>query len=149
MADQQGKVEAAPEEPQPQESAMPHTAAPKPRQSLAKSRRELTEEELSQSGVRMMLLDELDRLDAEVSRLSDYREKFYASDKRVAQLEAHHKRSLAFEIVHVVSLSLGVGALMLAPTIADKSLMYWALAIGFTLVICGIVAKAVQAGADK
>lgn len=137
---EQDKTESAPED-------IPHTGpaiAPKVRQSLSKSRRELTEEELTQSGVRLMLLDEVDRLDLEVSRLSDFRERFHAADKKLAVLEEQKLRHLALEILYGVCLALGVGMLMLAPTLPIGPLRATDIAIGALLVICGITAKAIQ-----
>ena len=76
-------LEQAPEEsPSPTGSSV----GLKKRRSLSKSRRELTEEELEQSGVRLMLMDEVDRLDAEVSRLTKYRDEYHAADKAAGLL---------------------------------------------------------------
>lgn len=117
---------------------------PKGRQSLAKSRRELTEEELGQSGVRLMLFDELDRLDGEVRRLDNFRERFYTAEKRLAVLEEKRKQKLALEILYGVCLALGVGLLMLAPTLPKGAIQNTAIAMGIVLTFCGIIAKVVQ-----
>jgi hypothetical protein len=116
----------------------------KHRQSLSKSRRELTEEELAQSGVRLMLLDEVDRLESEVSDLTKFRDQFHAADKRLATLEAERKRHHALEILYGACLSLGVGMLMLAPTLPAGAIRSTTIAVGAILVACGISAKVVQ-----
>ena len=140
MADQD-RLEQAPED----DPGKGPTIAPKlPRQSLAKSRRELTEEELNQSGVRLMLMDEVDRLDLEVSRLILFRERFHEADKRLAELQAKHKRNLGLEILYGVSLSLGVGMLMLAPALPSGAIRATDIAVGVVLTICGIAAKGIQ-----
>ena len=112
----------------------------KRRRSLSKSRRELTEEELTQSGVRLMLLDEVDRLDGEVTGLQTYEERFHAADKYCAVLQEKMRRNIAIDVVYGVCLGLGVGLLMLSPTL--EAVQRWpAVAIGVVLIISGVVTK--------
>jgi hypothetical protein len=139
MVDHQ-KNELAPED---EPNAGP-SLAPKVRQALSKSRRELTEEELNQSGVRLMLQDEVDRLDSEVTKLSEFREKFYQSQTRIAVFETKKDRQIAFEVIYGVCVAIGVGMVMLAPTIEVNSLRWTDLAIAVVLITCGIVAKVKQ-----
>jgi hypothetical protein len=130
--------DAAPEEPSAQAGGA--SIGPKGRRSLAKSRRELTEDELGQSGVRLMLLDEVDRLEAEVTRLHSYEEKFHAADKQVAVLQEKKRRNVATEVLYSVSISLGVG--IIARSIATPQGLTPTSAIaGGVLVIGAIVAK--------
>jgi len=101
-------TEQAPEEPA---AGSGTSVGTKARRSLSKSRRELTEEELGQSGVRLMLFDEVDRLETEVSRLRSYEERFHEADKKVAVLQENKRRDIATEVLYGVCLSLGVGIL--------------------------------------
>ena len=113
MNDTLDKPEQAPED-------LPATgtsAGAKRRRSLSKSRRELTEAELEQPGVRLMLLDEVDRLDSEVSRLLEFREKYHSADKRAGLLEERHRHDVAVDLAYGVCMSIGVGLLMLSPTL--------------------------------
>ena len=111
----------------------------KGRRSLSKSRRELTEEELTQSGVRLMLLDEVDRLDIEVRRCQAYEERYHLADKKVAVLEKQREKDIAVDVVHAVCVGLGVGFLMLAPTLTGQKI--FAAGVGLVLTVAGIVVK--------
>jgi hypothetical protein len=115
----------------------------KARRSLSKSRRELNEDELTQSGVRLMMFDELDRLDAEVYRLGTYEEKYHTADKQIGILEEKRKRDIVVDAVHAVCVGLGVGFLMLIFTLpAEPSGQRWfAAVVGTVLLIAGIAVK--------
>ena len=112
----------------------------KRRLSLSKSRRELTDEELQQSGVRLMLLDEVDRLDEEVHRLTEYEDKYHLADKQVGVLKEQGRKRTAVDIVYTVCVGIGVGLLMLSPTLPEP-LPWLAAALGFVLLVSGITAK--------
>jgi hypothetical protein len=116
----------------------------KRRRSLSKSRRELTEEELGQSGVRLMLLDEVDRLDAEVVRLQDFQDRFHTSDKQLALMQDKRRRDVVADVVYGVCLALGVGLLMLAPTVPEEQKVWPWVAVGIILVLCGIAMKVIR-----
>jgi hypothetical protein len=113
----------------------------KGRRSLSKSRRELTEDEFSQSGVRMMMLDEMDRLDQDVVRLRSFEERFHDADKRVAVLEEKRRREIAVDVLHAVCIGLGSGMLMLAPTLNAAQKPGTVVAVGIVLLVGGIVVK--------
>src|SRR2546421_8204425 len=104
------------QEPDESESKGPNISI-KTRQPFAKLRRELSEEELTSPAVQRLLLDDLERLDREVSELTTYRERFHAMDKRAAILEQSIKKSLASEIIFGVCLCVGAAALGYAPAV--------------------------------
>ena len=115
----------------------------KRRRSLSKSRRELTEEELSQSGVRLMLMDDVDRLESEVSRLLEFQDKYYAADKKAGLLEEKRRHDIAVDVAYGVCISIGVGLLMLAATL-PRSQTWTAVAVGVLLSACAIAVKVIK-----
>ena len=114
----------------------------KQRRSLSKSRRELTEDELEQSGVRLMLLDELERLDAEVNRLSEFQDKYYAADKKTGVLAEKHRQDIAVDVAYGVCVSFGVGFVMLAAQ--SESIPSWFGYAGAVLTLCGVAIKVIK-----
>lgn len=77
--------------------------------------RQLTVEQLGQSGTQRMLLDYVDRLEKENDELSDYRGRFHAADKEAAtlrtQLTESRRRKRTEEILGGTGLAVG-GALI-------------------------------------
>ena len=139
MSDTLAHLDPAPEDTQ----VTGPSVGPKQRRSLSKSRRELTEQELSQSGVRLMLLDEVDRLDAEVNRLLEFQDKYYAADRLAGLLTEKRRHDIAVDVAYGVCVSFGVGFLMLAATLPTVPL--WpVIAAGIVLSVCGIVVKVVK-----
>ena len=119
------------------------TAGPKRRRSLSQSRRVLTEAELGQSGVRLMLLDEVDRLEAEVSRLLEFQDKYYAADKMTGLLTEKRRHDIAVDVAYGVCVSFGVGFLMLA-TNWSQGPTWPIIATGIVLGVCGIAVKVIK-----
>ncbi len=75
---------------EPQEAALeqmqPVAKGNSGRKSFSKLRRELSDDELSSPAVQRMLIDEIERLDADRVELISFRGKFHDSDKKVAVL---------------------------------------------------------------
>ena len=71
----------------------------KGRRAFSKLRRELTDEELSSPAVQRMLIDDIERLEKENGRLSDYQDSYYAADKNSAVLNEKLKTSVAQEVI--------------------------------------------------
>lgn len=115
------------------------------RKSFAKLRRELSDEELSSPAVQRMLIDEIERLDAERVELNQFRTRFHESDKRVGVLEERFKTKIAIEIIHVGCITVGAAALGYLPSVLNQGATAWMIAIfGSILVVAGLVAKAVK-----
>src|SRR5215216_5747826 len=79
-------------------------APSKPRRSISKLRRELDEVELTTPAALRFLLDDIDRLDREVTELEGYRERFHEVDKQKAVLEQKSKESRSADITFAVCL---------------------------------------------
>lgn len=118
------------------------TAAPKARQALSRLKRELADEELSSPGTQKMLLEELERLDAENRDLKQYRDKYFSADKIVAVLYEKLAKSTKVEIISSTCLAVGAAALGYAPVLWDKQPSGWiAIAFGAVLIVAGVVVR--------
>jgi len=115
------------------------------RRSFAKLRRELTDDELASPAVQRMLLDEIERLDAERVDLAAYQNKFHAVDKRVGILEEKFKSKVAIEVIHVACLTVGAASLGYVPAAASNGSSGWMFAaFGLILILAAIVAKSIK-----
>src|SRR2546430_14984226 len=82
--------------------AVPTTEGTPPsgrRQAFRDLRRELTPDDLKNPGVHKMLLDQLDRADADCERLGGYVERFHEADKRAAVLGERGRTQTTIEIL--------------------------------------------------
>lgn len=85
------------------------------RQALRDLRRELTDEDLSHPGVQKLILDELERADAECDTLSIYVDRFHEADKRAAVLDEKLRTQTALDVFFGVGVGLGGAIMGLAP----------------------------------
>ncbi len=81
------------------------------RQPFIKLARELTPEELNQTGVQKMILDALSRLEQDNVILGRFREQFYTADKEVVRLKENLKSMRSGETVFGLCMAIG-GALL-------------------------------------
>ena len=120
------------------------------RKALAQARRALTEEELGTPGAQKMLLDELDRLDAENADLVQSRDRFHETDKRCAVLEATVKQGqkddLSTDLIFTGCMTVsGVGLGFLPSLWPIGAAYFWTGAVvGAVLIGIGIAAKIVK-----
>ena len=91
------------------------------RPALRNLAREMTDEELSNSGVVKLMLDELEQSVQECADLRAYVEKFHDADKRAAILEERVRPATAIEVAFGVGVGLGGAVLGLAPFFWDKN----------------------------
>ena len=115
------------------------------RKEYSKLATELTNEELSSSGVQKMFLAEISRLETLIIRIDKFRDKFYDADKKLAvslEKEKTHKFS---EILYSVSLTLGAVLLGFSPSLdSEKNQPLVIGGIGLILVAGAIFAKLVK-----
>ena len=83
----------------------------KGRQSFRRLSRELSPEDLRDTGTQKMILDLLDRLEDENEELKEFKEKFHKRDKDVAVLRERLKKPTAQDIV--IGATLAGGSLFL------------------------------------
>jgi hypothetical protein len=93
--------------------------------------RELNPDDLMNPGVQKLLVEMVDRADAECARLKDFEEQFHKADKRAAVLEAAAKTSTAVEVLFGVGVGFGGAVMALAPSFWNQQpLGYLCLIIG-------------------
>ncbi|WP_429124130.1 hypothetical protein [Aeromonas allosaccharophila] len=135
---------------EPQEAALeqmqPVAKGNSGRKSFSKLRRELSDDELSSPAVQRMLIDEIERLDADRVELISFRGKFHDSDKKVAVLDEKFKAKISIEIIHIGCITVGAAMLGYAPTIwaTQQSTAIMGIVFGLVLIIAALVAKAVK-----
>lgn len=99
-------AEIEPADDEPEEAAGP-SDTPKGRSAFRRMGRELTSEELQSPGVTKILLDDVERLEADNKRLSNFETKFHSADKNVAILTNKLAVGKSFEIVSTGTIAIG------------------------------------------
>jgi hypothetical protein len=115
------------------------------RQSFLNVRRPFTEEELSQSGTQKMLLDDLDRLESELSDARDYQSRYYDESEKVAVFQEKFKTHAAMELLSTGAVT--VGSLLCGGTFGSlltDDAQIGLFALGIVLALVGLVAKAIK-----
>lgn len=112
--------------------SLPPGEIPAKRRGLSRIKRELTDEELTQTGVHKILIDDLEKAEAECERLDGYRTRFHDADRDLAVARAEVARLTDFDTLR--SGLLGVGCLFLGflPSAASN---LWLAAV---LVLAGV-----------
>lgn len=109
------------------------------RKSLAKISRELRDEDLASPVAQKMMLDELERLEAECEKGKSHQADFHRADKECAVLREKLKSNKAVEVVILACSTLGGIALGFSTT------TNWQVgALGAILVVAGIVSKTIK-----
>ena len=116
----------------------------KGRRSFSRARREMNEEEETQSGVQKMMLDEVDRLENENGALKSFVGRYHDADKKSAVLEEKLTKHHSSEIVYSALMTVGAAAIGYSASAgADGSPDFVILVFGLVLVIAGIVSKVI------
>jgi hypothetical protein len=125
-----------------------HTAGTVPasgRQAFRDIRRQLTDHDLASPGVQKLLLDELERSEAQCEILNGYVERFHIADKRAAVLEEKNRTVVALEVVFGVGVGVGCAIIGLSPLLWPQQPNGWiALAVGVLLVLGTSIARVVK-----
>lgn len=132
---------------QPEDTGAVNSQVPltKTRRALSALKRELTNEELSSTGVQKMLLDELERLTEQNEYLSAYRDNFFRADKDFAVLKEKQKRNISAEIISGSCLAIGAAGLAYAPAVWSTQPSGWiSITFGVVLTLAGVIAKAIK-----
>jgi hypothetical protein len=147
----QPAISSAPAEQIPsQENVVPQGALTAPangrRGSLRDIRRQLTEEELKQTGVQKLVIEDFERAEMECDALRAYVEKFHEADKCVGIMTEKLKVDKGLEIITGVGLIGGGAIFSLAPSFWAVNTFQGVAALGIgTLFVGGsILAKVVQ-----
>jgi hypothetical protein len=118
---------------------------PKVRKALSRMSRELTEPELRSTGVHKMLVEELERAEAEIGDLKKFRQQFHSADKELA-VATHRLRNWgSMDVMSTGCIAVGAAALVYAPEAWKCQPNGWiAVVFGAVLTLTGIVAKAIR-----
>lgn len=116
------------------------------RPALRGLRRELTDVELEAPGARKLLLDALERADADAERFETYVERYHEAAKRAAVLEERLRTNTSLEVFFGTMTTLGGAIMGVSPLFWDKTTPRGpiALVIGAALIICGAIARIIK-----
>jgi len=110
----------------------------KPFQKIA---RELAADDLSNSAVHKLLLNELDKLEDQVASLQSVKEDYHKLDKENAVLKEKVKKNTAFELLYTICLAVGSACIGFSK-LFNFSEQGWVLVLfGGVLILTGILTK--------
>lgn len=113
--------------------------------AFSKLKRELQEEDLSNRGTQILILNELDKYESCKKQLEQYRDKFHAADKENAVLSARISSSTFFEITNSALLTIGSILVGLTPSVLKDGKPYYLtwviLGMGIVALVGSIVTK--------
>lgn len=126
-----------------QESGVPTTGA---RLALSDIKKELSDDEMTQSGVVKLLLEMLQESDNDRERLKPFINQFYFADKNAAVLMEKLKTNKSIEVFFGVGVGLGGVIIGLSPFFGTLKPFYGFIAgiIGFLLILGAVVGKLVK-----
>lgn len=130
-------------------STAPIPAAPASgrRSSLSALRRQLSDEELKQTGVQKLLIEGWERAETECELLRVDVGKYHEADKEVARLTEKLRVNVALEIITAAGFAGGGAIVSIAPSIWDPKVGFKGIAaicVGALFIIGAMVAKVVQ-----
>lgn len=127
----------------PLDSAVPTTGR---RAALRDVRRQLTDKELQNPGVNILLLDMLQEADDERASLRPYIDRFHEADKNAAILTERMRSYTKIEVFFGVGMTLGGSIIGLVPFFLSEGTGFGVVTglIGLTLLTGSIVGRAVK-----
>jgi hypothetical protein len=115
------------------------------RRAFSSYRRELNDKEPASRAIIKILLDDIDRLEDETERLSEYRDRFYKADKEAAILRQRLCASVAQEVISMTCMTLSGIIIGAAFSISpDTWVRVGVIVIGSVLLLAGIIAKVIR-----
>ena len=106
---------------------------------------DLSEKDLASTGVRKLLLNEIVKLEFNVSNLSEYREKYHETDKERIRLEEKQKHYFSHEALFSLCLTIGALLVGLTPSMnGENSNSDITLGIGIALIISAVISKVLK-----
>lgn len=125
------------------QNAMPKTGS---RFALRNVRKQLTDDELAQTGTQKLLLDMLEESECEKANFKEYISKYHESDKNVAILNEKLITNKALDIFFGVGIGLGGAIFGLAPFFWSDNSLYGiiCICIGLCLIIGSCIGRALK-----
>jgi hypothetical protein len=119
----------------------PPIKAPPRKRSLTKLSRELSDKEATSPAVTKLLIDDIERLESEISDLKQFQTQFHEADKKASILQQKLLSVTSMEVIHAGCIAIG-GALL---GYAGSSQSNWFAGVcGGVLVGAGIWAKKIK-----
>jgi hypothetical protein len=116
--------------------------SPKAKKALSRIDRALNPEEIHQSGVQKMIVQDLERIEDENKELRRFRDDYYGVAQRVAVLEAKRKHAIGWEVLSTGCIALGSVATGFASALWSSQPTGWqVLIIGALILLSGIIAR--------
>jgi len=107
-------------------------------------RRELTDEELGTSAVQKLLMDELERLEAECGASKIFETKYHERDKDAVLFEEKLKRNVSSDVFFGGSLTIGAALMTYSSSLWSLPPAGWIiLVLGALLMASGIAARVI------
>lgn len=105
----------------------------------------LKDEDLGHPGVLKLIIDDLERSDAECEMLRSYVDRFHEADKNASILDERMRSVTAIEVAYGVGVGLGSAIIGIAPLFWEqKPLGQIVLLIGAVLVVGGVVVRVIK-----
>ena len=115
------------------------------RTALRNLGRQLTDDELAQTGAQKLIIEMLERADEECDALRDFRDRHHTETLRNAKLEERVRTVNAIEVAFGAGLAFGAAAVGLAPVFWTNQPEGWiCLIFGFLLMAAGVVVRLVK-----
>ncbi len=106
---------------------------------------DLSEKDLASSGVIKLLLNEIVKLEYNVSNLSNYRKKYHETDKERIRLEEKQKHYFPHEALFSLCITIGALLVGLYPSMnGDNNNGNIALGVGIVLIIGAAISKVLK-----
>ncbi len=108
--------------------------------------RKLSDEDFASPGVQKLILDELERADAECEQVKSYIERFHEADKKASILEERLNSSRAVEVLFGLGVGLGGAIMGLAPFFWNAQTAHGeiTIAIGILLIVGSTIARMIK-----
>ncbi|MDZ7712750.1 MAG: hypothetical protein U5L06_06420 [Rhodovibrio sp.] len=116
-------------------------ATPKQRRSVKRGLRELSEEELNQSGVQILLIEDNETLQYEKRELELYRTYYYDTKEKLAVAQTKQNIHIASELIYVGTVA--VGSALLSAAISGDESDYIGI-LGALLILIGVFARVIR-----
>ncbi len=106
---------------------------------------DLSEKDLASTGVRKLLLNEIVKLEYNVTNLLEFREKYHEADKEKIRLEEKQKHYFSHEALYSLCITVGALLIGLTPSIqGENNNSNITLGVGGVLIIGALITKVLK-----
>ena len=112
-----------------------------PGKPYSKIRRDITDDDLANTAVQKLLLNEIDKLEISLAKLEGFQNQFYIIDKEKCILEEKLRLSTSNEVIYSFCLAVGSGIMGLSSLSKLKEQWWIFLVVGGLLIIGAILSR--------